>query len=178
MPTESPQVRRRQLQYIWPMPDRTGLHLRVPAPVGSACGGPVRPEPAAGAALIPIQLDLTTQSQHLETRCLEDFMPPTGLPRMDETPSGHAKRAPMIANGLVRGALPALGQPKTPATIPHSHRRGKEFRHRSFHAGGQAAAFLIRAGLLVVWLQLSVPGFRPVLARGWHAPRLLSGVCS
>ena len=38
----------------------------------------------------------------------------------------------MIANGLVRGALPALGQPKTPATIPHSHRRGKEFRHRSF----------------------------------------------
>ena len=37
----------------------------------------------------------------------------------------------MIANGLVRGALPALGQPKTPATIPHSHRRGKEFRHRS-----------------------------------------------
>jgi hypothetical protein len=36
----------------------------------------------------------------------------------------------MIANGLVRGALPALGQPKTPATIPHCHRRGKEFRHR------------------------------------------------
>ena len=36
----------------------------------------------------------------------------------------------MIANGFVRGALPALGQPKTPATIPHSHRRGKEFRHR------------------------------------------------
>ena len=45
----------------------------------------------------------------------------------------------MIATGLVRGALPALGQPKTPATIPHSHRLGKEFRHRSFHAGGQPA---------------------------------------
>jgi hypothetical protein len=41
----------------------------------------------------------------------------------------------MIANGLVRGALPALGQPKTPATIPHSHRRGKEFRDRSVRAG-------------------------------------------
>lgn len=39
---------------------------------------------------------------------------------------------------------------------------------RSFHAGRQAAAFLLRAGLLVVWLQLNVPGFRPVLARGWH----------
>jgi glyoxylase I family protein len=36
----------------------------------------------------------------------------------------------MIANGRVRGALPALGQPKTPATIPHSDRLGKEFRHR------------------------------------------------
>jgi hypothetical protein len=45
----------------------------------------------------------------------------------------------MIANGLVRGALPALGQPKTPATIPHSHRRGKEFRHRSVCAAGQPA---------------------------------------
>src|ERR1019366_6546273 len=40
---------------------------------------------------------------------------------------------------------------------------------RSFHAGGQAAAFLFRAGLLVVWLQLNVCGFRPVLARTWHA---------
>ena len=28
----------------------------------------------------------------------------------------------MIANGLVRGALPALGQLQTPATIPHSER--------------------------------------------------------
>ena len=39
---------------------------------------------------------------------------------------------------------------------------------RSFHAGGQAAAFLIRAGLLVVRVQLNVSGFHPVLARGWH----------
>ena len=39
---------------------------------------------------------------------------------------------------------------------------------RSFHATGQPAAFLIRPGLLVVWLQLGVPGFCPVLARGWH----------
>ena len=42
---------------------------------------------------------------------------------------------------------------------------------RSFHAGGQAVAFLIRAGLLVVWLQLNVSGFRLVLARGWHEAR-------
>src|SRR5215471_3218641 len=33
---------------------------------------------------------------------------------------------------------------------------------------GQAAAFLIRAGLLVVRVQLNVSGFHPVLARGWH----------
>jgi hypothetical protein len=78
----------------------------------------------------------------------------------------------MIANGLVRGALPALGQQKTPATIPHSHRRGKEFRHRSFQAGGPPAAFLISAGLLIVSLQLDVSGFLLVLARGWH------GVCA
>ena len=36
---------------------------------------------------------------------------------------------------------------------------------------GQAAAFLIRAGLLVVWLQLNVSGFRLVLARSWHEAR-------
>ncbi len=39
---------------------------------------------------------------------------------------------------------------------------------RSFHAAGQPAARLIRAGLLIAWLQLNVPGSRPVLARGWH----------
>ena len=50
----------------------------------------------------------------------------------------------MIANGLVRGALPALGQQKTPATIPHSHRRGKEFRHRSVCAAGQPAYLQMR----------------------------------
>ena len=54
----------------------------------------------------------------------------------------------MIANGLVRGALPALGQRKTPATIPRGHRRGKEFRHRSFHGRLSTAAFLVRVGLL------------------------------
>lgn len=31
------------------------------------------------------------------------------------------------------------------------------------------AAFLVTAGLLVVWLQLDIPGFRFVLARDWHA---------
>jgi hypothetical protein len=48
------------------------------------------------------------------------------------------------------------------------HRTTELLLRRSFHAGGQAAVFLIRAGLLVVWLQLNVSGFRPVLARGWH----------
>ena len=47
---------------------------------------------------------------------------------------------------------------------------------RSFHAAGQPAAFLIRAGLLIFWLQLNVSGFRPVLARGWKASRFLSKV--
>ena len=28
--------------------------------------------------------------------------------------------------------------------------------------------FLVRGGLLIVWLQLDVSGFRPVLACGWH----------
>jgi hypothetical protein len=45
----------------------------------------------------------------------------------------------MIANGRVRGALPALGQQKTPATIPHSDQSSKEFRHRSVCAAGQPA---------------------------------------
>jgi hypothetical protein len=44
---------------------------------------------------------------------------------------------------------------------------------RSFHAAAQPAAFLIRVGLLTVWLQSSVSGFRPVLARGWHEARCL-----
>jgi hypothetical protein len=39
---------------------------------------------------------------------------------------------------------------------------------RSFPAAGQAPTFLIRVGLLVVWLELNVSGFRPVLARSWH----------
>ncbi len=39
---------------------------------------------------------------------------------------------------------------------------------RSFHAGGQPAVSLVRAGLLIAWLRLNVSGFRPVLARAWH----------
>ena len=42
---------------------------------------------------------------------------------------------------------------------------------RSFHAAGQAAVLLVKGGLLVVWLQLNVSGFRPVLARGWNEAR-------
>ena len=39
---------------------------------------------------------------------------------------------------------------------------------RSFCGQRSTAAFLMRVGLLVVWLQLNVPGFCSVLARGWH----------
>jgi len=44
---------------------------------------------------------------------------------------------------------------------------------RSFHAAGQPASSLVRAGWLMLWLQLNVPSFRPVLARGWHWPHCL-----
>lgn len=51
---------------------------------------------------------------------------------------------------------------------------GGELRiRRSLHAAGQPAAFLIRAGLLIIWLQPNVSGFRPVLARDWHGARCL-----
>jgi hypothetical protein len=39
---------------------------------------------------------------------------------------------------------------------------------RSFHGWRPTAAFLARAGFLVVWLTTDVRGFRSVLARGWH----------
>ena len=76
----------------------------------------------------------------------------------------------MIANGLVRGALPALGQQKTPATIPHSHRLGKEFRHRSFQAGGQPARSQVGGRWRCPWATASDRSFPPVLARMWHTP--------
>jgi hypothetical protein len=52
---------------------------------------------------------------------------------------------------------------------------------RSFHVPGSTAAFLVRGGLLVVWLPLDACGFRLVRAREGHgaggARRLgLSGV--
>jgi hypothetical protein len=43
---------------------------------------------------------------------------------------------------------------------------------RPFHAGRQPADFLLKAGLLIVRLQLDVFGFGLVLARDWHAARL------
>jgi hypothetical protein len=45
----------------------------------------------------------------------------------------------MIANRLVRGALPALGQPKTPATIPHSHRSYPPVLARMWHGSAGSA---------------------------------------
>jgi hypothetical protein len=50
--------------------------------------------------------------------------------------------------------------------------RSDPLPRRSFQAGGQPAAFLMRASLLILWLQLNVSGFRLVLARGWHGARL------
>jgi hypothetical protein len=41
-----------------------------------------------------------------------------------------APTSPHDRQRLVRGALPALGQLQTPATIPRSERLGKEFPHR------------------------------------------------
>jgi hypothetical protein len=38
----------------------------------------------------------------------------------------------------------------------------------SFFGHWRPAAFLVRVGLLVVWLHFNAPGFRCVLARGWH----------
>ena len=76
--------------------------------------------------------------------------------------------SPMIANGLVRGVLPALGQQKTPATIPHSHRRGKEFRHRSFHAAGQPTHAQIGGRSRCPWVAAGDRSFPSVLARTWH----------
>ena len=44
---------------------------------------------------------------------------------------------------------------------------------RSFNGRLSTAIFLVRADLLIVWLQLNVSGSRPLLARSWHehAPR-------
>jgi hypothetical protein len=39
---------------------------------------------------------------------------------------------------------------------------------RSFRGQRPPAGFLVRAGLLGIWLRLSVSGFRSVLARDWH----------
>ena len=66
----------------------------------------------------------------------------------------------------VRGGLCAPGRTRTCDPL----------LRRSFHARGHAAAFLITAGSPVVRQQLNVSGFRPVLARTWHAPQLPLGV--
>src|SRR5215813_10136326 len=58
--------------------------------------------------------------------------------------------------------------PRSMAGAPGRIRTRDPLLRRSFHAGCQPAAFLIRAGLLIVWLQLNVSGLRSVLARGWH----------
>jgi hypothetical protein len=71
-------------------------------------------------------------------------MPLSGRPRMGETRGAHADEPPQSPTGVSEGPLPALGQPKTPATIPHSDRLGKELRHRSFQAGGQPAPGVLR----------------------------------
>jgi hypothetical protein len=47
-------------------------------------------------------------------------------------------------------------------------RQRDQLLRSSFRGQRPTAAFLVRAGLLVVWLQRNVSGFRSVLARGWH----------
>ena len=58
---------------------------------------------------------------------------------------------------LAVGHPPGSGLGRKPIT--------DQLLRRSFHAAGQPAAFLVGAGLLIVRLQLNVPGFRPF----WHA---------
>ena len=53
---------------------------------------------------------------------------------------------------------------------------GDRLLRRSFHRHLSTAAFLVRAGFLVVWLPLDVGGYRLVLARGWHGARLRQGM--
>jgi hypothetical protein len=69
---------------------------------------PLRPEPSSDAdchgvgmpdlgyrpPISPVSAAGGGDSFFSRTRCLEDFMPLTGLPRMDETPSGHASEPP------------------------------------------------------------------------------------
>ncbi len=70
----------------------------------------------------------------------------------------------MIVDRCGRGALPALGQPKTPATIPYSDRLGKEFRHRSFHTAGQPAGVQIGGRLRCPCVTVGDRSFRLF----WH----------
>ena len=58
------------------------------------------------------------------------------------------------------------------ACAPNATRTRDLPLRRSFHTLRSTAAFLVRAGFLVVWLPLDVSGFCPVLARGWHGTGL------
>jgi hypothetical protein len=42
---------------------------------------------------------------------------------------------------------------------------------------GQPAAFLVRVGLVIAWLQLDAPGFLPVLAHDWHRAHRFNYLC-
>ena len=88
-------------------------------------------------------------------------------------PSRQPPTAPSAVQSvrLMAGSI----RPGNDRALGNQSRRAKLYDRllrKSFHAGGQDAVFLIRAGLLVVQLLLSVSGFRLVLARGWHEARL------
>jgi hypothetical protein len=90
------------------------------------------------------------------------------LPQVDEE-EGEADEAygEWVSNVGVNRSTSAVCD-GVMAGAPGRTRTRDPLLKRSFHAAGQPATFLIRAGLLIFWLQLNVSGFRPVLARGWH----------
>jgi len=87
--------------------------------------------------------------------------------------SMRSLRSPWMAATQSRARGPSCGHGSGQGRTRTSQPTFDPLLRRSFHAAGQPAAFLIRAGLLIFWLQLNVSGFRPVLARGWHAARCL-----
>src|SRR5215510_8949613 len=107
----------------------------------------------------------------------------------------HGQPAPIVAaphatRGLIRPhgrarrqAAPRSGSdpPQTTTRSPAPNSQGSATAaairlRRSFRGRRPTAAFLIRAGLLVVWLPLDGCGYRLVRAREGHGARLRQGM--
>ena len=89
----------------------------------------------------------------------------TGYRKLHRPPSGPA------GGGTHQASFSQInGYPASSQRAGHSTKCRCSIR-RSFRGQRSTAAFLVRAGLLVVWLSLDVAGSRSVLAHGWHEPR-------